>query len=60
MIKPQTIREKLADLIPEVIAEINDSYTDEILCDMCEDPTYINEAIEYLIDQLTAIKENGI
>lgn len=54
-----TIREQLVNMIPWVIADINDNYTDEILCDMTQDPDHINEAIEYMIDLLEEIKEEG-
>jgi len=54
-----TIKSKLEDLINETIAEINDSYTDDILCDMIQDEVYINEAIDYLIEKLEDIKEGN-
>lgn len=54
-----TIKSKLEDLINETIAEINDNYTDDILCDMIQDEVYINEAIDYLIEKLEDIKEGN-
>jgi len=54
------LRSKLEQLIYETIGEINDSYTDEILCDMCQDPQYNEEAIDHLIEILELIKEGKI
>lgn len=54
-----TIKSKLEDLINETIAEINDNYTDDILCDMIQDEVYISEAIDYLIEKLEDIKEGN-
>ena len=52
-----TLKQKLEDLIPETIAEINDNYTDDMLVDMTEDPKYNDEAIDHLIELLEDIKE---
>jgi len=50
--------EKLNDLLMEIIAETEDSYTDEILCDMCQDPEKLQEAFEYLLE--LAVKEGYV
>jgi len=54
-----SLKSKLEDLIYQTIAEINDSYTDEILCDMSQDPEYIDEAIDHLTELLKSIKEGN-
>ena len=41
---------KLNDIIDEIIAETEDSYTDEILCELQQDPDKRQEAFEYLLD----------
>ena len=53
------LRSKLEDLIYETIAEINDSYTDDMLVDMIEDPEYNEEAIDHLIEILQDIREGN-
>ncbi len=53
-----SIKSKLEDLVNETIAELNvGGYTDEILCDMCQDQEYIDEAIDYLIEKLEEIRK---
>ena len=47
-----SILDKFESLIDEIIPEINDSYTDEILCDMMQDQTYRQEALDWLLDLL--------
>ena len=49
--------DQLDSMIDEIIAETEDSYTDEILCDMLQDGNKRQEAFEYLLD--LASKELG-
>ena len=40
------------EMIDYLIAEMEDSYTDEILCDMVQDPEKRQEAFELLLEWL--------
>ena len=46
----EKLLDQLDSMIDEIIAETEDSYTDEILCDMLQDGNKRQEAFEYLLD----------
>jgi len=46
----EKLLDQLDSMIDEIIAETEDSYTDEILCDMLQDGDKRQEAFDYLLD----------